>query len=92
MGQTHDVRVALEAVAGVLWRCAVIGFGLLLFWFLMYLVAGGWMFEVHRGLVGIEKVDFVLINYGGMAVLKLAVFVLFLIPYVSIRWHLARSR
>jgi hypothetical protein len=92
MEQTQDVRVTLEAVADVLWRGAVICFGLLLFWLLMYLLGGGWMFEVHRALVGIEKVDFVRMNYGGMAALKLALFVLFLIPYVSIRWHLARSR
>ena len=90
MEQTHDVHVVLEAVAGVLWRGAVICFGLLLFWLLMYLLGGGWMFEVHRALVGIEKADFVRINYGGMAVLKLALFVLFLIPYVSIKWQLAR--
>jgi hypothetical protein len=92
MERAEGVRGALDAIAGVLWRSAVIGFAVLALWLLIYLGARGWMYEVHHGLLGIDEVGFVRANYGGMTFLKLVVFLLFLAPYVSIRWYLAGSR
>ncbi len=92
MEKTEGVRVALDAVAGLLWRSAVIGFAVLALWLLSYLLAGGWMYEVHHGLLDIDEVGFVRAHYGGMVLLKLAVFLLFLTPYISIRWYLAGSK
>jgi hypothetical protein len=89
MEKAEGVRVTLDAVSGVLWRSAVVGYALLILWVLIYLLAGGWMYEVHHRLVDIDKVDFVRINYGGMALVKLAAFLLFLTPYISVRWYLA---
>ncbi|UCC67056.1 MAG: hypothetical protein JSV79_07860 [Armatimonadota bacterium] len=92
MEKAEGVRVTLDTIAALLWRSAVIGFALLMLWLVICLLAGEWMYEVHHRLFDIEKVDFVRINYGGMALVKLAVFLLFLTPYISIRWYLVRSK
>ncbi len=92
MEKAEGARAAIDAVAGVLWRSAVIGFALLVLWLLIYLLAEGWMYGVHHRLLDVGRADFVRINYGGMALLKVAVFLLFLAPYISIRWYLAGSR
>jgi len=84
------VREHLEAIAAVLWRCTVIGFALLAFWFCLYLLAGAWMYDVHHGLMGIGRAGFVRMHYWGMALLKMAVFLFFLTPYLAIRWYLAK--
>jgi hypothetical protein len=92
MERAEGVRVTLDAVSGVLWRSAVVGYAVLILWLLIYVLARGCMYAVHGGIFGIDEVDFVRVNYAGMTVLKLAVFLLFLMPYISIRWYLASSR
>ena len=89
MEKGEGVGVALDAVAGVLWRSAAIGYAVLILWLLIYRLAGGWMYAVHDGLFDVGEVDFVRTNYAGMTLLKVAVFALFLTPYISIRWYLA---
>jgi hypothetical protein len=71
--------------SGVLLRCVALGAGLLLFWFVLFLVAADTAYGIHSKLFDITKREFDLLNYYGMAVLKLAIFVAFLVPYVAIR-------
>ena len=75
-------------VEGVLLRCFILGFVVLIFWFVMFLVAGGLMHEVHKAIFGItiSRTDFNLMNDCGIGLLKLFIFVFFLIPYIAICW------
>ena len=72
-------------VEGVLLRCFIYGFVLLLVWFVLFLAAGGWMYDFHSAMFDITKHDFDLMNYYGMTFLKILVFVAFLIPYIALR-------
>jgi hypothetical protein len=74
-------------VEGVLLRCFILGFVVLIIWFLFIVVAAGLVYDVHGYIFqGITMDQFQVIHYCGMGLLKLFVFVFFLIPYIAMRW------
>ena len=79
-------------VRGVLLRCFVYSFGLLLIWFGMFVVIGDWAYAVHSKMFDITRHDFELMNYGGMVLVKLILFVGFLIPYLAVRFAAGKQR
>ena len=81
----------LDHLARILIRCFLLSVGLLIFWLVFYLLAGEWAYELHAKWFEITRRDFDLINYCGMGFVKLLAFVLFLVPYVSIRLVLRRD-
>ena len=95
MGATtidQEIDKVLEAVASVLIRATLVGFGILLFWFAAYLLAGEWILGIHGKLFAITPNQFDLMNYYGMTAFKGVVFFAFLLPYCCIRWTLAARR
>ncbi len=68
----------------LLW-CAVINYGLLLYWFLLFTLAHDWS---HR-LIGrwfrlsVEQYD--ALTYAGMMLFKVGIILLNLVPYVALR-------
>jgi hypothetical protein len=74
-----------QFIESVLLRCFIYGFVLLLFWFVLFLAAGGWMYDFHSAMFDITEHEFNVMNYCGMGLLKILVFVGFLIPYIAIR-------
>jgi hypothetical protein len=74
-------------VEGVLLRCFILGFVLLIIWFVFFVLLWPFIPEVHgRMFKQITGHQFQLIHYCGMGLLKLFVFVFFLIPYIAMRW------
>ncbi len=74
-------------VEGVLLRCFVLGFVVLIVWFLFFLVAGELIHDVHGSMFKqITGRQFQVIHYCGMGLLKLFIFVFFLFPYIAMRW------
>jgi len=73
-------------IEGVLLRCFLYGIALLLFWFVIILIAGGLAYSVHSSIFDITRREFDLMNYYGMALFKMFVFMVFLIPYLAIRF------
>ena len=74
-------------VEGVLLRCFILGFVVLIIWFLFIVVAGGLAYDVHGSFFDeISERQFQVIHYCGMGLLKLFVTVFFLIPYIAMRW------
>ncbi len=61
------------------------GIFLLMFWFLMYALAGDWVYRMHSSLFMISRPDFELMHYAGMMFFKLFIFAVFLIPYIALR-------
>ncbi len=59
--------------------------GLLLIWFVGYLVGGNFAFRIHATMFEIDRREFDLIMYCGMALLKFAAVIFFLIPYVALK-------
>jgi len=74
-------------VEGVLLRCFIFGFVVLIIWFLFFLVAGELIHDVHGMMFKqITERQFQVIHYCGMGLLKLFIFVFFLAPSIAMRW------
>jgi hypothetical protein len=74
-------------VERVLLRCFILGFVVLIIWFLFFLVAGGLIYDVHGSMFKeITVRQFEVIHYCRMGLVKLFIFVFFLVPYVAMRW------
>lgn len=73
-------------VSGVLLRCFIYGFALTLIWFGLFVTIGDWVFGHHSRWFEITRHDFDLMNYFGMAALKVFVLAVFGVPYLAIRF------
>ena len=75
-------------VEGVLLRCFILGFVVLMIWFVFFVLLGpGFIHDVHRSMFNqITRRQFQVIHYCGMGLLKLFIFVFFLFPYIAMRW------
>src|SRR5512139_691721 len=90
MKDAESNRIFLRTLATILIRSFFFGLAFLLLWFLLYLFAPGWMFELSAKWFNIGKRDFDLINYFGMGFLKISILLFFLCPYLAIRSMLRR--
>ena len=80
-------------VEGVLLRCFIIGFVVLMIWFVFVVLLGpDFISEVHGSIFKqITGRQFQVIHYCGMGLLKLFVSVFFFIPYIAMRWTAKRQ-
>ena len=74
-------------------RAFLVSFGFLLFWFVLIVVAWDWVAGIHGAMFGIEEVrmeqftyDAKMLNYFLMGAFKLAAFMLFLTPWLVLRF------
>jgi hypothetical protein len=86
-----STRDFFDTLAKVLLRCWIFGFALLLFAFVMILLAGGIIDDIHGRMFGVSPRELDLILYCWLGWLKLLVLALFFIPWVAIRWVLWRQ-
>jgi hypothetical protein len=84
-------EVFLKTLASILIRSFLFGLAFLLLWFLLYLIAPGWMFEMNTKWFNIGKRDFDLINYFGMGYVKISILLFFFLPYLAIRSMLRKK-
>ena len=75
----------VELLQAVLGWCAVINYGILLWWFLWISVAPDWIYGLHTRWFRIDRERFDAIHYAAMAGFKLAIFVLNIAPYLALR-------
>jgi len=75
----------LDVVAGVLLRCFLLSVLVMLLWFWFMVFGGDFVYRVHSFFFSMTRQQFDLVHYCGLAGLKIGAFVLFLIPYISIR-------
>jgi len=87
-----ELNNILDAKAGVLLRCFVLSFCLLLFWFVLYLLAADWIYCIHSKWFEISRHDFDLMNYYGMGLIKIVSFLFFLFPFISIKLILRKKK
>jgi hypothetical protein len=84
MTESTNAKDLFDTLAKILLRCFVLGYLLLLLWFVLYVVASG-VFYWQAKLFGLTPHEVDLIHYCGMAVVKLIVILFFLFPYLAIR-------
>jgi len=80
-----EYQLTPERITKVLGICFLLTLGLLLIWFVGYLVVGDLAFRIHATLFEIDRREFDLFMYYGMTLLKFVAVVFFLVPYVALK-------
>lgn len=65
--------------------CCLINMGLLLWWFLIILLARNWVYRIHGKWFKLSEESFDAIHYSGIAFFKITIFVFNIVPYVALR-------
>ncbi|AXK39889.1 DUF6868 family protein [Crenobacter cavernae] len=65
--------------------CSVINYGVLVVWFLLFLLMRGWLYRCWERGFGLSLRDSARLNFGGMLLFKLGVLLFNLVPYVALR-------
>ena len=89
---TDGTRDFFDTLAKVLLRCWIIGFALLLFSFVMFMLTGEVIDDIHGRMFGLSSHELDLIMYCGLGLLKFGVLLLFFIPWLSIKLVLRREK
>ena len=89
-GQRHDIT--LEALASVLGGAFIINFVIVLLWFGLTLFTPDWFFKLIEKWFAVSRHEFDLVNYAGIALMKLINLAFFLSPYLSIKLWLRKKR
>ena len=84
MTESNNVNELFDTLAKILLRCFVLGYFLLLLWFVVSLFAGNLIYGIGK-LLGLTPHEMDVINYCGMAFVKCVVLLFFLFPYLAIR-------
>jgi len=71
-----------EAVRSFLLWCAVINYGILLLWFLVFVFAHGWMYRLHGRWFQLSREQFDALHYAGMSIFKVGIMLFNLVPCV----------
>ena len=92
MNASASLEEVLSAVSTILLWCFVVGILLLSFVFGVFLAAGDLAYQVHSSMFDVSEREFYLIWYCSMALLKMWVFMLFLVPWIGVRLALRGMR
>ena len=87
----EEMSNRLDVVAEIFLRCFLFSLALLIVWFMSYVVGGDWIYSIHSKWFDLSKHEFALMNYYGMALVKLCAIVLFLLPYSAIKLMLRKK-
>jgi len=74
----------LHVVRDVLLWCTAINYGVLLCWFLVFSFAHDWMLRLHGRWFRMPAEQFDTIHYAAMAIYKMGIILLNLVPYVAL--------
>ena len=67
----------------LLW-CTILNYLVLLLWFVAFSLAHDWMFKLHGRWFRLTVAQFDALHYGGMAVYKVGILLLNLVPYIAL--------
>jgi len=76
--------MTIEIVQDLLLWCAIINFGLLLWWFLFITLAHDWTYRLHSRWFKLSVEQFDAVHYAGIALFKLSIFFFNLVPYFAL--------
>ena len=85
-------NITLESIATILGSTFLLNLTLLFLWFFPVLFAPDWMYRMNVRWFAISRHEFDLVNYVGIAFLKIINIVFFLFPYLSIKLLLRRKK
>jgi hypothetical protein len=67
----------------LLW-CTIINYGLLVWWFVVFILAHDWLHHFHGRWFQLSREQFDTVHYAGMALFKIGIILLNLVPYVAL--------
>jgi hypothetical protein len=76
--------MSIEMVRRALLWCAVINYGILLIWFLFFMLAHDWMVLLHGRWFHLSVDQFDMLHYAGMAIFKIGIILLNVVPYIAL--------
>jgi hypothetical protein len=91
MNRSSNVNDVLDTVAAILLWCFGLGVAFLLLWFGLLLLVGDFIYEFHGRWFQISREQFDALHYLGLMLAKVAIFWLFLLPYVGIKMVLRKK-
>jgi len=77
--------MTLELVRDVLGWSGVLSLGMLLFWWLFFVLGHDLMYRIHGKWFKLSVETFDAIHYAGMVFFKICIFVFIIIPYLAMR-------
>ena len=90
MSEQNSVDNMLDAIAGVLIRCFVIGIVFLTIWVVLVMGLPDWAWQMHGEFFDLSREQVALVHYAGLLVTKAGIFGLFLFPYIGIKLVLGK--
>jgi len=66
-----------------LW-CGMINYGILLVWFLFFILAHDWMHLWHGRWFHLSVEQFDMLHYAGMSIYKIGILLLNVVPYIAL--------
>ena len=80
-----ETQLTIEKLAKFFGICFLLTAGLLVLWFVVFLVWGDFAFNIHSSLFDIQRPEWEMINYCGMGFIKILAWVFCLIPYIALK-------
>ena len=77
------MRIAIVR-EGLLW-CTVINYGILLVWWLFFLLVHDWIYRLHSRWFHLSREQFDALHYAGMAIFKIGILLFNLVPSIALR-------
>ncbi len=89
----HDrVDNMLDAVAGVLIRCFVVGTVCLVIGITWIVAVPDWGWQMHSKLFHVSREQIALATYAGLILTKVGILGLFLLPYIGVKLVLKKRK
>jgi hypothetical protein len=75
----------MEMARNALLWCAVLNYGLVVVWFLLYVLAREWLYRLWGRWFRLTAEQLDTINFAGMVLYKVGILLFNLVPYVALR-------
>jgi hypothetical protein len=74
----------IQIARDILMWCTIINYGLLLFWFLLFLLAHDWLIHFYGRWFQLSADQFNAINFAGMLFFKIGIILFNLVPLIAL--------
>jgi hypothetical protein len=77
--------MTIEMMRKALLWCAVINYGILLVWFLFFVLSHDRMYLLHSRWFRLSVEQFDMLHYAGMSIFKIGILILNVVPYIALQ-------
>jgi len=77
--------MSIEILSRFFLWCGLVNYGILIVWFLAFVLARDWIYGIHSKFYPISSEQFNAANYAGIAFYKILILVFNIVPYIVLR-------